>query len=219
MTSTEHGYDLLAPKFDRTPFRTPEPIVRALAERVGPVGSALDVCCGTGAAAEALCAFCTDRVVGVDSSAGMLAVAAERGSCAEFVRADARDLPYEHEFDAAVCTGAFGHIERRDEPRFLASIARALRPGGRFVFPTSEVPPAWSPTRLAAEAFNAAMRVRNAVFSPEFVMYYLTFSWPEVRGRLLAAGFVEVEVVRGAIAPPFERVLVVTAWTQVGSRP
>jgi ubiquinone/menaquinone biosynthesis C-methylase UbiE len=221
MSSTERGYDLLAPKFDRTPFRTPEPVVRAVVERVGPVGSALDVCCGTGAAMVALREKCTERVVGVDVSVGMLAVAEEHlgqasssnapGLRTELVRADARELPFEAEFDAAVCLGAFGHIERRDEPRFLESIARALRPGGRFVFATSEVPPWTSPTRWIVEAFNAAMRARNAVWSPEFVMYYLTMSWPDVRGRLLAAGFSDVEMARGAVGAPFERALIVTA--------
>ena len=219
MSSTERGYDLLAPKFELTPFRTPEPIVREIARRVGPVRAALDVCCGTAAAAVALCAECTDRVVGVDTSAGMLEVAAERlaetpkkpGVRVELVRADALDMPFRDEFDAAVCVGAFGHIEERDEPRFVASIHRALRPGGRFVFATHELPSWTSPTRVMAEAFNAAMRMRNAVWSPPFVMYYLTFLWPSVRGRLLAAGFREVEVVRGALPAPFDRVLIVSA--------
>ncbi|HEY1959951.1 MAG TPA: class I SAM-dependent methyltransferase [Polyangiaceae bacterium] len=219
MSSTEHGYDLIAPKFDWTPFRTPEPIVREIARRVGPVRAALDVCCGTGAAAVALCAECTNRVVGVDTSAGMLEVAAQRlrdapkhdGLRAELVRADALDLPFANEFDAAVSVGAFGHIEERDEPQFVSSIFRALKPGGRFVFATSELPPWTSPWRVAAEGFNAAMRARNAIYSPPFIMYYLTFLWPTVRGRLLAAGFSEVEATRGAFPAPFGKVLLVTA--------
>jgi ubiquinone/menaquinone biosynthesis C-methylase UbiE len=219
MSSTERGYDLLAPKFDLTPFRTPEPIVEEIARRVGPVGDALDVCCGTAAAMIPLAERCTRRVTGIDASAGMLEVAACRlegakkapGLRTELVRGDACDMPFESEFDAAVCVGALGHIPRRDEPRFVESIHRALRPGGRFWFATGERPRWTSPTRVLAEAFNAAMRVRNAVWSPEFVMYYLTFTWPEVRGRLLAAGFSEVEMTRGAFPHPFERVLLVTA--------
>ena len=27
LASTERGYDLIAPKFDHTPFRTPEPVL------------------------------------------------------------------------------------------------------------------------------------------------------------------------------------------------
>ncbi|MGD0243212.1 MAG: hypothetical protein ABSB59_23265 [Streptosporangiaceae bacterium] len=51
------GYDLLAPKFDRTPFRTPDSELDATAGalgRLGPFGAGLDVCCGTGAGADAV---------------------------------------------------------------------------------------------------------------------------------------------------------------------
>jgi ubiquinone/menaquinone biosynthesis C-methylase UbiE len=214
LSSTERGYDLIAPKFELTPFRTPDPIVREIAHRIGAVESALDVCCGTGAALGALCAQRIDRIVGIDMSAGMLEIARKRvGSDprVELVRGDALDMPFTGEFDAAVSVGAFGHIEVKDEPRFLASIHRALRPGGRFVFATSTMPPWWSASRVIAETFNAVMRVRNAVLEPPFVMYYLTFLWPEVRGRLLAAGFSDVECVRGAFAKPYERALLVVA--------
>jgi hypothetical protein len=55
------------------------------------------------------------------------------------------------------------------------------------------------------------MHVRNFVLKPPFIMYYLTFLWPEVRGRLLAAGFSDVECVRGAFPKPFERALMIVA--------
>ena len=55
LSSTETGYDLLAPKFDYTPFRTPDRILRAVAEslRAGPdLDWGLDLCCGTGVGME-----------------------------------------------------------------------------------------------------------------------------------------------------------------------
>ncbi len=213
LSSTERGYDLIAPKFELTPFRTPDPIVQAIAHHVGPVQSALDVCCGTGAALGALCDERIERIVGLDMSEGMLEVCAKRirDPRVELVRGDALDMPFHEEFDAAVSVGAFGHIEVKDEPRFCESIWRALKPGGRFVFATSEMPPWTSPTRIIAETFNAVMHVRNALLKPPFIMYYLTFLWPQVRGRLLAAGFSDVECKRGAFPHPFERVLLVSA--------
>jgi ubiquinone/menaquinone biosynthesis C-methylase UbiE len=213
-SSTERGYDLIAPKFELTPFRTPDPIVRAIARNVGAVPAALDVCCGTGAALGALSAERIERIVGIDMSEGMLEIARRRvgrDSRVELVRGDALDMPFDAEFDAAVSVGAFGHIEVKDEPRFLQSIHRALKPGGRFVFATSELPPWTSPSRVMAETFNAVMRVRNALWKPPFIMYYLTFLWPEVRGRLLAAGFSDVECVRGVFPAPYERALMVSA--------
>src|SRR6266446_6444710 len=52
LSSVEGGYDLLAPKFDHTPFRTPDGVLDATAgalRPLGPFGRGLDVCCGTGA--------------------------------------------------------------------------------------------------------------------------------------------------------------------------
>src|SRR3954469_17035330 len=102
LSSTERGYDLLAPKFDYTPFRTPQLILDAVATRLAPLapfGSGLDVCCGTGAGMELLRPLCRDRVVGLDFSRGMLQVGRQRTAAApgaarlEFVRGNALALP------------------------------------------------------------------------------------------------------------------------------
>src|SRR6476660_2234631 len=81
LSSTERGYDLLAPKFDYTPFRTPDDILARVGDHLqtlGSIGAALDLCCGTGAAMRMLRPLCRERVVGIDVSAGMLAEAARR---------------------------------------------------------------------------------------------------------------------------------------------
>src|SRR5206468_3222528 len=81
LSSTDRGYDLLAPKFDRTPFRTPDEVIASTLEALGEeLGVALDLCCGTGAAACLLKARAT--VVGIDRSAGMLAEARKRVAAA-----------------------------------------------------------------------------------------------------------------------------------------
>jgi ubiquinone/menaquinone biosynthesis C-methylase UbiE len=219
LASTEHGYDLIAPKFDHTPFRTPDPILGAMAAWIaqqGPVRSALDVCCGTGAAMRHLRPICTERVVGIDFSRGMLAEAKRRlrgapgEATVELVHGDALDLPFDGEMDVVTSVGAFGHVLRRDEDRFVASIVRALRPGGRFVFATGRPPRPTESWFWIAHGFNAAMRIRNAVRKPEFVMYYLTFLWPGVRALLERHGL-EVEAAEGRCAKPYERVILVSA--------
>jgi SAM-dependent methyltransferase len=202
LSSTRRGYDLLAPKFDYTPFRTPEVILAKVGEHLavlGPIAAGLDVCCGTGAALRMLRPLCRAQVVGVDFSLGMLAVGRERtadvpGTAAlDFVCADVLAMPFEEAFEIATCFGALGHVLPRDQPRFLAGIARALRPGGRFVFVTSYRPPWWTPRYLLARAFNAAMHVRNWLVAPPFIMFYLTFNLPQTRQLLQDHGF-EVEV-------------------------
>ncbi|MGE3622005.1 MAG: class I SAM-dependent methyltransferase [Acidimicrobiia bacterium] len=111
----------------------------------------LDVGCGPGRHAHAL-ARRGFEVVGVDISqrfVDLASAAAPEG--ATFVRADARDLAFSTEFDAAVslCQGAFGLAggpgSRLDaDADVLAGIARALRPGGR----------------AAVSAFSAYFQVR-----------------------------------------------------------
>ncbi len=219
LASTEHGYDLIAPKFDYTPFRTPAPVVTALAQVIGgpgSVGAALDVCCGTGAALRQLRPLCRDRVVGVDFSRGMLDEArrqladAPGGAPVELVRGDALDLPFAAEFDVVTCVGALGHVQPGDEDRFIAGIARALRPGGRFVFATTRAPAPTEPWFWMAHGFNAVMRVRNALLKPQFIMYYLTFMWPDIRETLVRAGF-EVTAERDLFAKPYQRAILVRA--------
>jgi len=218
LASTEHGYDLLAPTFERTPFRTPDHVLEAMTKAIGPkpVASALDVCCGTGAAMQHLRALCTERVVGLDFSQGMLDEAAVRvtkapGSAAvELRRGDALELPFSSEFDVVTSVGAFGHIEAENEDRFVAGIARALKPGGRFVFATGAVPKMTSAWWWVARTFNGVMRVRNALRKPEFIMYYLTFQWPEV-GALLARHGLDAEARRGLAEKPYDSAIIVVA--------
>src|ERR1700689_4288511 len=78
LSSVEGGYDLLAPKFDHTPFRTPDAVLDATADALRPLGPfkrGLDVCCGTGAGMRVLESLCQEPIMGVDFSAGMLAMA------------------------------------------------------------------------------------------------------------------------------------------------
>ncbi len=213
LSSTERGYDLLAPKFDYTPFRTPDRILEVVGPHIGAqgsLGSALDVCCGTGTVMCMLGPLCRDSVVGVDFSCGMLREAQRRltgahGSAQiKLVRANALAMPFRSKFDVVTCFSAFGHILSCDEERFVTAVARTLKPSGRFVFVTTVMPPLWSRPYWISRAFNAAMRVRNALFSPPFIMYYLTFLLPQVRQLLERRGF-SVEVREGLFEKPYQR--------------
>lgn len=190
LSSTERGYDLLAPKFDFTPFRTPDKVLSVVQAHLGSrekVDTSLDLCCGTGAGMEVLSTVTRQQVTGIDFSQGMLAQAeknlahVEKPSQGfEFRFGDVLKMEDENAFDLAVCFGAFGHILPKDEDAFVERIAQALRPGGRFVFVTSISPPWYEPGRWMAHGFNAAMVVRNMLIKPPFIMYYLTFLWPKI---------------------------------------
>ncbi|HEX2869512.1 MAG TPA: class I SAM-dependent methyltransferase [Ignavibacteriales bacterium] len=102
----------------------------------------LDVGCGTGRHAIEL----TKRgynVTGVDLSDSQLARAREKametGLNIDFRKEDARNLPFNNEFDLAlmICEGGFPLMET-DEMNFeiLKSASRSLKDGGKFIFTT-----------------------------------------------------------------------------------
>jgi demethylmenaquinone methyltransferase / 2-methoxy-6-polyprenyl-1,4-benzoquinol methylase len=105
---------------------------------VGPGGSALDVCCGTGDLALELARRVRPRgrVVGLDFSAPMLELAQakshEAGAAVAWVQGNALELPFDpDEFDAA--TVGFGARNVVDLEKGIGEMARVVRPGGRVV--------------------------------------------------------------------------------------
>ncbi len=121
----------------------------------------LDVGCGPGRHAHAL-AQRGIEVHGVDISERFVALArADAPPGATFARLDARQLPFDGEFDAAIslCQGAFGLqggpaavADGTGDAPVLAGIARALRPGGR----------------AAVSAFSSYFQVANLVEGTTF---------------------------------------------------
>ncbi len=98
----------------------------------------LDLGCGTGDLAIRIAGRDGAEVTGVDPAGAMLNIAqakpgAERVS---WIEADARDLDLGRRFDLIVMTGHAFQVFLTDGDRAacLATIARHLAPGGRFVF-------------------------------------------------------------------------------------
>ncbi len=88
----------------------------------------LDLGCGDGELTQKLAAHgCA--VVGVDSSAAMIAAAAARGLDARVV--DGQALAFNAEFDAVFSSAALHWMPKPE--RVAAGVWQALKPGGRFV--------------------------------------------------------------------------------------
>jgi SAM-dependent methyltransferase len=88
----------------------------------------LDIGCGDGVLTQEL-ALSGCRVVGVDASPLQVEAARRRGVTA--LVCDGHSLQFDREFDAAFSNAALHWMRRPDD--VLAGIARALKPGGRFV--------------------------------------------------------------------------------------
>ena len=99
------------------------------------VRSVLDLCCGTGILAGELIER-DYRVVGVDASEAMLALARERlGPKVVLSRMTLPDLAVDGVFDAAVCTFDGLNYLAPDALRLtMAAVAGCLRPAGWLVF-------------------------------------------------------------------------------------
>jgi ubiquinone/menaquinone biosynthesis C-methylase UbiE len=156
---------------------------------LGPFGRGLDVCCGTGAGLRVLRPLCQGTVVGADFSTGMLGQARRAHPDTSWVRADALALPFAGAFDLAVSFGALGHFLPRQRPALFTSVRRALAPGGTFAFPVATPEAITSRGYWVLTGFDLAMRIRNAVWEPPFIMYYRTGPLHLVRSELTAAGF------------------------------
>lgn len=108
---------------------------RALGLRRGQ--SVLDLCCGTGRHSFEF-ARRGYRVFGVDATREYLDEAIQRARGMEGMRfavGDMRRLPFRGEFDAVVnLWTSFGYfLKESDDLRTLRGVARALKPGGRFL--------------------------------------------------------------------------------------
>jgi demethylmenaquinone methyltransferase/2-methoxy-6-polyprenyl-1,4-benzoquinol methylase len=133
-------FDRIAPGYDRAntvlSLGRDRAWRRRAADAAAPPlgGAALDIACGSGQLTLELSKRVGDRgrVVGLDFSERMLAVARAANPSIEWVQGDATSLPFDDSsFDAA--TIAFGLRNLADPERGLAEMRRVLRPGGRMV--------------------------------------------------------------------------------------
>jgi SAM-dependent methyltransferase len=89
-----------------------------------PAGRTLDLACGTGFLTRHL----YGNIVGLDQSAGMLALTRERVERVRLVQADAVPLPFASETFDLVFTGHFyGHLLAEERAPFLAEVRRIGR--------------------------------------------------------------------------------------------
>jgi len=106
----------------------------------------LDVGCGTGRHAINLATRGYENITAVDLSPSMIGAAKEaarnKNVQVDFRVGDARELPFENEFDAAICLceGAFGLLENDAENyKVLKAIHKSLKKHGIFILTTLNI--------------------------------------------------------------------------------
>ncbi|MCO5243862.1 MAG: methyltransferase domain-containing protein [Anaerolineae bacterium] len=154
-----------------------EPLIDLLAPQPGE--RVLDLGCGDGVLTEKLAtAGCI--VVGVDGSPEQIAAAQAKGLDARV--ADGHNLPFDGEFDAVFSNAALHWM--REPDRVIAGVARAIKPGGRFV---GEMGGAGNIASVWAALVDTLARrgIDAAAFNP---WYFPTAE--EYHARLEAGGFV-----------------------------
>ena len=92
--------------------------------------SILDLGCGTGTLTAQLSNL-ADTVIGVDSSASMIAKAKEQYANIQFMVCNALALPFEEQFDVVFSNAVFHWIT--DHNVLLHNIHKVLKPGGLLV--------------------------------------------------------------------------------------
>lgn len=131
----------------------------------------LDAPCGFARHALALAGDPGCIVDGVDISAEYVAEAQAAAAAhpgpgrVRVARGDIRALPADGRYDAACCLGnSFGYGDHDDSRAFLAGVAGALRPGGRFALHTATVAESLLPSLTSTDEHrfgDLVMRIEN----------------------------------------------------------
>jgi ubiquinone/menaquinone biosynthesis C-methylase UbiE len=179
-------YARLAPQYERRwSFYVRATSRETLARlSINPTDSVLDVGCGTGALLYQLSArYPRARLVGIDPSPEMLALAGERLAPAiELKQGWAEDLPYQDEvFDLVVSCNVLHYI--REPLVALKDMLRVLRPKGTLVITD------WCDDYLACRICDWYLRVFNAA-------HFRTYSTRQLRDLLGGAGATKVRIER-----------------------
>ena len=152
------------------------PVVELLAPQPGE--RILDLGCGDGVLTEKIAAAGA-MVVAVDAAPDMVAAARARGLDARVV--PGQSLAFEREFDAVFSNAALHWMHPQEA--VLAGIARALKPGGRFVAEMG----GHNNTAAIQTAFRAVLG-RRGIEALRLSPWYFP-SAAAYRARLEAAGF------------------------------
>jgi SAM-dependent methyltransferase len=196
--------------------------------QVAPPARLLDVPCGGGRHSRALAARGHD-VTGVDLSPSFLEVARSKSvpgpGQVTWEQRDMRDLPWPAAFDGAFSLGnSFGYLDDAGNEAFLHAVARALKPGGRFVLDTGYLVEGLLPTLQERSWYEhgGILSLADRRYNPADGRLYVEYTtvrdgkvekWPmsarlhtyrELRRLFEAAGFTDLHGYGSLAGEPFQ---------------
>ncbi|MGV8929546.1 MAG: class I SAM-dependent methyltransferase [Brevundimonas sp.] len=134
-TDQSRGWDAIAQEFIAARSDVGTGIIRQWAGWLPAGGAVVDVGCGTGAPVAATLMAEGLTVFGIDASAALVAEFRRRFPLALVACEPAETSGLFHRtFDGAVAIGLLFLLPAADQQRVIGRVARALEPGGRFLF-------------------------------------------------------------------------------------
>jgi SAM-dependent methyltransferase len=166
-------YDATASTYDDDlyPATSHRSFVERLLATCPPGGVVLDAPCGTGRWFDVVHAS-GRRVVGIDQSAGMLAVARSKGIAERLELVGLQELPFAGEFDAAMSIDAFENVPPEEWPLVVSNLHRSIRAGGHLYLTVEEVGEADIDTALAANQAAGVPAVRGEIVEGDTAGYH-----------------------------------------------
>lgn len=162
--------------------------VEEFLSKLPPGGRVLDAACGTGKYLSMVQASGRSPV-GVDHSAGHLAVAAAKFPQVPTEKQDLQDLSYDREFDGVMCVDAMEMVPPEEWPEILGRFRRALRSDG-WLYLTVERVPEDRVRELNQETRRAGHPVvAGEVIWPSEDLYHHYPAMEQVRAWLAESGF------------------------------
>lgn len=120
-------------------------------EMIEPGDSVLEIGCGTGSLASAICSRGAKKVTGIDISSSMITLAIKNAPQAEFFRLSAVELDNlsDRKFDKIIATLSFSEMTEDERDVVLREIRKLLLPGGKLII-ADEVRPEGFVRKLCA---------------------------------------------------------------------
>jgi SAM-dependent methyltransferase len=171
------GWNAIAREFIQARSDIGAATVRRWAARLPSAGTVVDIGCGSGAPISAALIEEGLQVFGLDASPILLSAFRRRFPFAEAVCEPAETSSlFDRQFDGAVAIGLLFLLPADDQRQVIDRVARALKPGGSFLFSAPRRPCEWNDSltggpslSLGEEEYRRALENVGMRYSASYV--------------------------------------------------